>query len=67
MSLTAHSVASVPADGGQLGGTTVTLPVLPDLPPTLETPGLKVGYRIRVIVDRKLRSDESRERPIVLG
>ena len=31
-----------------------------------EIPDLKVGYRIRVIVDRKLRSDVSRERPIVL-
>jgi hypothetical protein len=59
-------VASVEADEGALGGTTVTLPVAADLPPTLEAPGLKVGYRVRVIVDRKMRSDASRERPIVL-
>jgi hypothetical protein len=65
-SSTGQVVASVEADNDALGGTTVTLPVAPDLPPTLETPGLKVGYRIRVIVDRKMRSDESRERPIVL-
>jgi hypothetical protein len=44
----------------------VTVPLPIDLPPTLETPGLKVGYRIRVIVDRMLRSDVSRERPIVV-
>lgn len=66
-SSTGQVVASVQVDGDSLGGTAVTLPVAPDLPPTLETPGLKVGYRIRVIVDRKMRSDESRERPIVLG
>lgn len=65
-SSTGQVVASVEAANDALGGTTVTLPVAPDLPPTLEVPGLKVGYRIRVIVDRKLRSDESRERPIVL-
>jgi hypothetical protein len=59
-------VASVEADGGALSGTQVTLPVAPDLPPTLATEGLTVGYRIRVIVDRKMRSDVSRERSIVL-
>ena len=60
-------VASVEADHEALAGTTVTLPVAADLPPTLETAGLKVGYRIRVIVDRKMRSDENRERPIVIA
>ena len=45
---------------------TVTLPVGADLPPTLEAQGLKVGYRLRVVVDRKLRSDVSRERAIVI-
>lgn len=63
---TGQVVASVQADQDNLEGTTVTLPVAADLPPTLETPGLAVGYRIRVIVDRKMRSDESRERAIVL-
>jgi hypothetical protein len=60
-------IASVPADHEALESTSVTLPVPPDLPPTLTTDGLTVGYRIRVIVDRKLRSDESRERAVVLG
>lgn len=59
-------VATVEVDQGQLAGTTVTLPTPADLPPTLEVPGLKVGYRVKVIVDRKMRSDESRERPIVV-
>ena len=59
-------VATVEVDQGQLAGTTVTLPTPADLPPTLEVPGLKVGYRVKVIVDRKMRSDESRERPIVI-
>ena len=45
---------------------TVTLPVGADLPPTLEVSGLKVGYRLRVVVDRKLRPDVSRERAIVI-
>ena len=51
---------------GARSGVTVTLPLQADLPPTLETQGIKVGYRIRVIVDRMLRADESRERPIVV-
>ncbi len=59
-------VGSVPVDHDSLDGTTVTLPVAADLPPTLEAPGLKVGYRLRVVVDRKLRSDVSRERAIVI-
>lgn len=59
-------VASVEVVQDQLAGTTATLPTPADLPPTLDVPGLRVGYRVRVIVDRKMRSDESRERPIVL-
>ena len=65
-SSTSQTVATVAVDGDTLRGTTVTLPVPGDLPPTLETPGMQVGYRIKVIVDRKLRSDASRERPIVV-
>ena len=38
-------VASVPLDKGALTMTTVNLPVGGDLPPTLEAPGLTVGYR----------------------
>jgi hypothetical protein len=59
-------VFSQAVEASALAGGTVTIPVAPDLPPTLEIPGLKVGYRIRVIVDRKLRSDVSRERAIVV-
>lgn len=59
-------VASVSADHKALDGTTVTVPVAADLPPTMEASGLKVGYRLRVIVDRKLRSDVSRERAVVI-
>lgn len=59
-------VASVPVDHEALERTSVTLPLASDLPPTLEVPDLKVGYRIRVVVDRKLRSDASRERPVVI-
>jgi hypothetical protein len=60
------AVATVNVPNDALKGTAVTLPVPADLPPTLEAPGLTVGYRIRVVVDRKLRSDVSRERPVVI-
>ena len=60
------AVATVTVPNDALKGAMITLPVPADLPPTLEAPGLTVGYRIRVVVDRKLRSDVSRERPIVL-
>ena len=66
-STTSQVISTVDVDGDTLGSATVTLPVPADLPSTLETPGMKVGYRIKVIVDRKMRSDESRERPIVLS
>jgi hypothetical protein len=59
-------VASAPVDHDSLDGATVTLPLPADLPPTLETPGLKVGYRLRVVVDRRMRPDVSRERAIVI-
>lgn len=59
-------MASVPDDHKALTGTTVTVPVAADLPPIMETPGLKVGYRLRVIVDRKFRSDVSRERAVAI-
>ena len=59
-------VASAPVGRDTLDGATVTLPVGADLPPTLEASGLKVGYRIRVVVDRKLRPDVSRERAVVI-
>jgi hypothetical protein len=62
------SVVSVrlPVDHGSLGGLQVVVPLPADLPPTLETPGLTVGHRLQVIVDRKLRNDVTAERPIVV-
>jgi hypothetical protein len=57
---------SVPVDGGALSGTQVLLSLPADLPPTLVTDGLTVGHRLRVIVDRSMRPDVSRERPIVI-
>ncbi len=63
--LTVVSV-SLPVDRGSLGGAQVVIPLPADLPPTLATDGLTVGHRLRVIVDRKLRSDVTAERPIVV-
>jgi len=57
---------SLPADGGALGTAHVPLVVPADLPPTLATDGLTVGHRLRVIVDRPMRPDVSRERPVVV-
>jgi hypothetical protein len=57
---------SLPVDHGALGGLQVVVPLPADLPPTLETSGLTVSHRLRVIVDRKLRSDVTAERPIVV-
>ena len=62
------SVVSVrlPVDHDALAGLQVVVPLPADLPPTLETDGLTVGHRLRVIVDRKLRNDVTAERPIVV-
>lgn len=57
---------SVPVDGKTLEGGQVVVPLPADLPPTLVTDGLTVGHRLRVIVDRPMRPDVSRERPIVV-
>lgn len=57
---------SVPVDGDALEGGQVVVPVPKDLPPTLVVDGLTVGHRVRVIVDRPMRPDVSRERPIVV-
>lgn len=57
---------SVPVEGGSLGGGQVLLPLPSDLPPTLVTDGLTVSHRIRLIVDRPMRPDVSRERPVVV-
>ena len=57
---------SLPVDHDALGGLEVVVPLPTDLPPTLETNGLTVGHRLRVIVDRRLRGDVTAERPIVV-
>jgi hypothetical protein len=57
---------SVPVDGGALGGTEVVLQLPSDLPPTLAADGLTVAHRLRVIVDRPMRPDVARERPVVV-
>lgn len=60
------NLASVPLDHRALEQSIATLPLDGDLPPTLQTAGLEVGYRLRVALDRKLRSDIHRERAIVI-
>jgi hypothetical protein len=57
---------SMPVDHQALAQTSVTVPVEADLPPTLQTEGLEVGYALRVTVDRRLRSDVHRERALVI-
>lgn len=57
---------SVAVDDGALHGTAAALTLPADLPPTLVTDGLTVGHRIRVIVDRPMRPDVARERPVVI-
>ncbi|MET0772083.1 MAG: hypothetical protein ABWZ82_03280 [Candidatus Limnocylindrales bacterium] len=57
---------SLPAEGEALAGTQVAIQLPADLPPTLATDGLTVGHRLRVIVDRPMRPDVTRERPIVV-
>jgi len=58
---------SLPLDEDALGGTQASLALPADLPPTLVTDGLSVGHRLRVIVDRSMRPDVSRERPVVVA
>ena len=47
-------------------GARVSLPLPIDAPPTCETDGLRVDYRLRAVVDRAWRPDVSTERPIVV-
>jgi hypothetical protein len=47
-------------------GTTVKIPVPADAPPTFSSQGIGVGYRIRALVDRRLRSDLAVERAIAV-
>ncbi len=47
-------------------GTTIRVPVPADAPPTFSAQGVGVGYRIRALVDRQLRSDLAMERAIAV-
>lgn len=58
---------SMSIDPAGLAGTKVSIPIPADAPPTLETDGLKVSHRLRVIVDRPMRPDVSVERLVVVG
>jgi len=57
---------SVPLDHDGLQGTQAVVTLPADLPPTLVTDGCTVSHRLRVIVDRPMRPDVSRERPVVI-
>jgi hypothetical protein len=59
-------LASVPTDQGGLADARVTLPIPADAPPSLVNEGLKVGYRVVVIVDRRLRGDAHAERRLAI-
>lgn len=59
-------LATVPIDQQTLGQASASVVLDGDLPPTLQTAGLEVGYRLRLTLDRKLRSDIHRERAIVV-
>jgi len=48
------------------GGTTIRIPIPADAPPTLNDKGVTVNYRIRALVDRKLRSDLAVERSVAV-
>jgi hypothetical protein len=48
------------------GGAHVSMTIPADAPPTCETDGLRVDYRLRAIVDRAWRQDATAERPIVV-
>ena len=60
-------VASVPIDPGSLaGGTEVRLAVPAGAAPSFDGAGLEINYVIRVLVDRRLRSDAAIERPVAI-
>jgi hypothetical protein len=64
----AVTAVTLPVELGALRqGTTVSLPIPADAPPTFEHDGASVSYRIRAIVDRRLRSDVTAERLIVVA
>lgn len=48
------------------GGTTVRVPIPVDAPPTFASQGVGIDYRIRALVDRRMRSDLAVERAIAV-
>lgn len=48
------------------GGVTVRIPIPADAPPTLNDKGVGISYKIRALVDRKLRSDLAIERALAV-
>jgi len=60
-------VASVPIDPSTLsGGTQVRLAVPPGSAPSFDGAGLEINYVIRVLVDRRFRTDAAIERPVAI-
>jgi hypothetical protein len=60
-------IASVAVDPAALkGGAEVRLVVPPGSAPSFDGAGLEIGYVIRVLVDRRLRSDAAIERPVAI-
>ena len=60
-------IASITLPLDALVGSRVVLPIPADAPPTCETKGLRVDYRIDVIVDRPFRPDARSTRRIVVS
>jgi hypothetical protein len=48
------------------GGTTFTIAVPPDAPPTFADQGLAINYKLRALVDRSFRSDLAIERALAV-
>ncbi len=60
-------IASVPIDPAQLaGGIDVRLPIPAGSAPSFDGAGLEITYVIRVLVDRRFRSDAAIERPLAI-
>jgi hypothetical protein len=48
-------------------GSLVTFQIPSDAPPVFDSEQLSLRYRIRVLIDRPLRSDLAAERSVVIG
>ena len=60
-------IATVPVDPGQLaGGVDLRLTIPAGSAPSFDGAGLEVTYVIRVLVDRRFRSDAAIERPLAI-